>query len=66
MTLKKELAKTQRIVNEYIRLRDLAKTVGGEKIAHCFTCGKMWHLDTKESKQDYHAMHYWRERKKRN
>ena len=61
--LEKELDKTKRIFNKFIRERDSAKSVSGQKIVTCICCGKMWVLETTQDKKDYHAGHYWREDK---
>ncbi len=59
MLLEKELNKTQKLVNLFIRLKYSIETSDG-LMAFCYTCGKCWLLETTKDWKNYHAGHYWK------
>ncbi len=58
--LEKEIKKTQDLVNLYIRLKYTLKIHNGGLLAKCYTCGKVWPLETSQDWKNYHAGHYWK------
>ena len=60
--LEKEIEKTQRLVNYYIRLK-CAKITPDGLVGICYTCGKIMLL-LGDNKKHYHAGHYWKADKK--
>jgi len=60
--MKWEYKKTQRKINEAVRLRDAIK-VENYYFAVCISCGKVINLDNNCRSKDYHAGHYFLENK---
>lgn len=59
--LSKELDKTQRLCNEFIRFRDMQRDSNGFLFVICISCKAKLVMDKDGRNPKAHAGHYWRE-----